>query len=137
VLTYMYGIKGLIAASLISSFVSLLYGFLKARATYGVWVDGAAQARIYVSAGLSTLPVLLVVHFSGLSILMTLIVGGFVYLAAYLTMCPIIGAVRDQDIHTLRLIFRRIRFGWQLLRLPLAYEAKLCSIISSLRPRRS
>lgn len=67
------------------------------------------SGRQLVATLASALPVLLIVYYSALPSLANVIIGGLVYLLAYLTLAPLLGAVKRTDLQTLARILGQIR----------------------------
>lgn len=124
-LTPLYGAEGLIAAFLTSNLITLLSGLYVARRKYAVGVDLGAQARIYLAAALPALLCFAFLRLSPFNPLLNLVLGGIIFLSAYLTLVPVLGAVNMDDIQNLTLVFKRIRIAWPIMKHILAYEAEL------------
>ncbi len=129
VLTWLYGVPGIIAALLISALLSLVYQLLKAKKKFKVNFNLKDSARIYLSSIISTVPTFLFLHLSPFQNLTNIILSGALYLLTYLTLTPLLGAVRAQDIENLKHIFSKIKVVWPFLKFVLAYEAKLVSTV--------
>jgi hypothetical protein len=124
VLVLTYGVLGAVLAGLASALASLSYQLLAARKRLGVGFSHSASLKIYLASILSATPALLFLQLSPFKGLANVILGGSLFLLAYLTASPLLGAVRMSDIENLRLILGRLKIA-RLLYPILAYEAKL------------
>lgn len=127
-LTLFYGVSGLITAFLISNLLSLAYGLTIAIKKFKVNLDIRASLKIYSSSFLSAIPTLLFLHLSPFNSLPNLIIGGSLYLLAYLTLTPITGALTLSDLENLKPILTKIKILWPLLKPILNYQTKLLSM---------
>jgi len=82
--------------------------------------------KVYLASTLSAAPTLLFLQLSPFQGLANVILGGFLFLLAYLTASPLLGAVRMSDIENLKLMLGRLKSARLLIPI-LAYEAKLAS----------
>jgi len=126
VLILTYGVLGAVLAGLASTLASLAYQLLAARKRLGVGFNPSASLKIYLASILSAAPILLFLQLSPFQGLANVIFGGCLFLLAYLTASPLLGAVRMSDIENLKLILGRLKIA-RLLNPILAYEAKLAS----------
>lgn len=131
VLTWLYGVPGVIVALLVSSLLSLIYQLFRAKKTLDVNFNLDDSVRIYLSSAISTVPTLLFLQLSPFQNLANVIVGGSLYFFTYLTVAPLLGAVRTQDVENLKTIFSRIKRVWPVLKLVLIYVAKVLSMFKS------
>lgn len=131
VLAWFLGGYGLIIALIISSTISTVYGVRRASRKFGVRLQMKTNARILLAAFLSAIPTiaLLQVYVTGTSV-MNVIFGGLVYLASYLTLAPICGAVNSSDIDNLRTIFFKTRMIARLTKPIFGYEERILSMTS-------
>jgi len=130
-LTMFYGVPGLIIAFLVANLLSLAYGLAVANRNIDVNPDLKTSLRIYSASFLSAIPVLVFLHVLPLNNAWMLIIGGSIFLLAYLTFTPITGAISHDDIQNLNSIITKIRILRAFLKPLLAYEAKLLSIRSN------
>jgi len=75
------------------------------------------------------LPVLPIVYYSVLPSLLKVILGGLVYLAAYLTLAPLFRAVKHTDVQTLAPILSQIRILKPVTDQIFAYETRLLNML--------
>jgi hypothetical protein len=94
-------------------------------------IDYKSSILIYSASFLSAVPILALLNFSSLNSIFNIIVSGLVFIITYLTLLPLIGAIREQDIENLTQIFRKLKIIWPLINLILTYEAKIINLKSS------
>ncbi len=89
-------------------------------------LDLRASARMFIAAWIAALPpvALLLLHLTVPGVV-NLIVGGGLYLVAYLTLAPIMRAVTESDINNLENTLCRTRIVATFLRPVLRYEMRL------------
>jgi O-antigen/teichoic acid export membrane protein len=131
IFTWLYGVPGIIAALLISTLLSLTYQLLKAKKKFKVNFNPVDSTKIYLSSVLSAVPTLLYLQLSPFQNLLNIILSGSLYLATYLTLAPLVGAINAQDIENLKLLFGNIKMVWPFLKLVLNYEARLISTLKA------
>jgi len=103
---------------------------------FGALPDLRASGRILLAALSAAIPVtaLLFLHATGTGIV-NLIIGGVLYLMAYLTLAPILGAVGKLDIDNLEAIVSKTRRVAALVKPVLGYEARILSAMHRSRSR--
>jgi O-antigen/teichoic acid export membrane protein len=127
-LAWLWGPYGVIIAWILSNVPSVIYGVRRVSARFDVRPDLRAGARILLAALGAAVPTLGFIQLEGAGVgVVNLIVGGLLYVVAYLTLAPILGAVDKQDIANLRAMLRRTRIVTRLASPVLTYEAKLLS----------
>jgi O-antigen/teichoic acid export membrane protein len=104
-LTWLWGPYGLLIGFVFSSAASTLYGVRRVSVKFGIRPDLGASGRILSAALAAAVPVIALIqlHLTGIG-LVNLVAGGCLYLFAYLTLTPIVGAVDRFDIMNLRTI---------------------------------
>jgi stage V sporulation protein B len=130
-LTWLAGPDGLLVAYIVSFTASTLYGVSKVASDFKARPDLGANARILLSSALAAAPpfALIQLHPAGLG-LINLAVGGCLFLLTYLTLAPILGAVKAQDINNLTTILCRSRVLAMFVRPILIYETRILSALS-------
>ncbi len=130
-MAWLWQIPGLIMALIISNGIALLYGLRKSSKTYGMELEFKSVSRVYVSALLAALPLIIFVGFgSTTNPLANLLIGGSVYLISYLTLAPLLSAVRLADIETLGMIANATPVVKTLAKPILRYEAEILSFMT-------
>ena len=89
VLTSVYGVMGLIGAYLIANGVGQTYSSFYARRTYKVKFDHIALLKIYGTAILSSIVPFLIITYSGFSNIVSIAIGGVLFLFTYVTLMPV------------------------------------------------
>jgi hypothetical protein len=151
-MAWLFRVPGLVIALILSGLVSISYSLWLSTVRYGMRVDLKGSLAALVAALASALPVLLIVYYSVLPSLGNVIIGGLVYLLAYLTLAPLFGAVKRTDLQTLAPILGQISIlrpatplceSWTYLRVGngptfcsiclLADEAQICAALASFK----
>jgi len=132
ILTMLYGVPGLIVAFLISSLLSLSYGLLIAIKRINVDFDLKASLRIYLASFLSAIPILAFLQFSFLNSFFNVIICGLIFLITYITLLPLTGAIHESDLENFKIIFKRLKIVWPIIKLGLIYEGKILNLKSFL-----
>jgi O-antigen/teichoic acid export membrane protein len=124
------GPLGLIAALILSNAASTLYGVRKASVRFGARPDLKASARILLAALVAAIPAIALnwLDTAGIGIV-NLVLGGLLYLATYLTVAPILGAVDRLDIDNLKIILDKIPAASVLAKYVLRYEMWIFSVV--------
>jgi O-antigen/teichoic acid export membrane protein len=125
----LWRVPGLIAAMVLSALVSTSFGLRIATGRYGMQLDLRNSLRTLGAALTSTLPVLPIVYYSPLPSLANVLLGGSVYLAAYLTLVPLFRAIKRSDIRILAPILGQIRTIKPVTDRILAYETWLLEAV--------
>jgi len=102
---------------------------------FGALPDLRASGRILLAASSAAIPVIALVlwHATGTGIV-NLITGGVLYLVAYLTLAPVLGAIGESDIDNLETILCKTRIVATLAKPVLGYEARILSAMHRNRP---
>jgi hypothetical protein len=129
-LTWLWGPYGLLIAYIFSYTTSTLYGLSKVSANFRARPDLGASARILLTSVIASVPsaALVQLYVAGTG-LVDFIAGGGLFLLAYLTVAPILGAVVSQDISNLETILCRTRAVAFFVKPVLAYETRILSAI--------
>lgn len=130
-LTWLWGPYGLLIAFILSNATSTLYAVRKVSVSFDAHPDLAASARIFLASLVAGAPSVVLVRLDVAGIgWVNLITGGCLYLFVYLTMIPILGAIRLQDINNMETMLCKTQAVAILLRPILAYEARILSALS-------
>jgi hypothetical protein len=125
----LWRVPGVIAALILSALVSTSFGLRIATGRYGMRINLTNSLRILGAALGSALPVLPVVYYSPLPSFVNVLLGGFVYLAASLTLLPLFRAIKQSDIQALAPILSPIRIIRPITNLIFAYETRLVKAV--------
>jgi len=133
ILTILYNVPGLIISTVISNLISILYQLNIAIKRTGTVPDFKASIKIYLTSFISVLPVLLLINILKLNNIISLIVNSLLFLFVYLTCLPIVGAINLIDIENIKIMFKKIKIIWPILKPILSYELRLYSYVKSIR----
>lgn len=130
VLAWLWGPFGLLIAYILSNATSPLYGLRQASVKHDARPDLRASGRILLAAFGAAVPTLGLIQLDGAGVgVVSLVVGGLLYLGVYLTLAPILGAVEKQDILNLRTLLGSTRIVALLVSPVFDYESKLLSAV--------
>jgi len=104
-LAWVWGPYGLLVAYILSNAASTVYGIRQTSIKYNARPDLRAGARILAAGFTAAIPAMALtqLHLIGVGVV-DLVAGGFLYLLAYLTLAPVLGAVDKFDVMNLRTI---------------------------------
>jgi O-antigen/teichoic acid export membrane protein len=113
-LAWPWGPYGVLVAQIVSNAAATLYGARETSIKYDALPDLKASGRIIIAALVAAvLPVVLVqFHLAGVGVV-NLVGGGLLYLLAYLTLAPVLGAVDKFDIINLRTILSIVPLSYR------------------------
>jgi len=127
-LAWLWGPQGLLVAYILTSAVSTIYGIRTTSVRFGARPDLRVGGRVLLAALGAAVPTVALIQLDGAGVgAVNLIVGGLLYLTAYLTLAPILGAVDKQDVLNLRTLLRSMRMVARLLNPVFNYELRLLS----------
>jgi len=106
---------------------------ITAQRRFGASPNLGDSLRVYLVSSLSAIPTLMLVQLFPFSALLNVVFGGSLFVFTYLTLAPLLGAIRTSDVENLKLIFGRLKLVWPILKLILGYESKLISTFASTR----
>ena len=136
VMAQAYHVVGLIVALLASNLAGAAYGLYKARMKFHLNLDLNSSLRIYLASAISILPTLLLLSAVNLPSLLNIAIGGFTYLASYLTFAPLIGAVKRSDIDNLSQILSKIKIVNPIVKPIIIYENRILTALESATAKR-
>lgn len=125
ILTFLYGVPGLIISGIISYLVSILYELNIAIKKVGTTPDFKASLKIYLASFISAVPVLLIVNTLALGNITSLVINSLLFLFVYLTLLPLVRVINPIDIENVTMMFKKIKIIWPILKSILDYESKL------------
>ena len=108
VLAKNYGVPGLIIASLISNTIATSYASHIARTKFKIEFATNSIIKIYLISAISTIPSLLLLHFTSLPELFKVIAGGVLYLFIYTTLTPLTRVVSAPELQTVTYVTQKI-----------------------------
>jgi O-antigen/teichoic acid export membrane protein len=120
-----FGILGLLATNIISGVPSLVIALWWIKKNYAATIHWASSVKILLASAFATVLTYVVTSQIGLNSWIVLILGAFIFLIAYLTAAPLIGAVNKADVKNFREILRGFGPLAPLFRLPLLFIERL------------
>jgi len=130
VMAQAYQVLGLIVAFLASNLVGTVYGLGAAYKKFHLQLDLNGSLRIYLASAISIIPTLLLLSAVNMPSLLNIAVGGFTYLASYLTFAPLTGAIRRPDVENLSQILGKIKIVNPIIKPIIIYENRLLSALN-------
>jgi O-antigen/teichoic acid export membrane protein len=113
------GIIGLIIGSPASGVPSTFIGLYLLWKRYGVKADFRHSAKIFVSSSIAAITVYAFFRFFVASYWILLGLGSIIFLAVYLISAPLIGAISQPDVNSLRTMFSGLGIITKILDIPL------------------
>jgi stage V sporulation protein B len=130
VLTLLWGPFGLLAAYILSNAISTICGIRQTSNRFNARPDLNAGGRILLAALGAAVPTMVFIQADGMGVgVVNLIAGGLVYLAFYLSLAPLVGAVNNQDILNLKTLLGHTRPTSMLLSPIFEYEFRLLTAV--------
>ena len=129
-LTQAYGVQGIIVAFLLANTMGTLYGAYKARKKFKIEFDSRNILKIYLISLVSSAAPLLLINFANLPNLLTVAVGGLVYLFSYATLLPLTNVITHSELRKATLITQNTRLLSQITKPLFMYQ----QIILQLKP---
>jgi hypothetical protein len=107
-----------------------MYGLHETSLKHDARPDLRASGRILLAAFAAAVPTLGLIQLDGAGVgIVNLVVGGLVYLCAYVTLAPILGAVEKQDILNLKTLLSHTQVLAVLANPVFNYESKILSMV--------
>ena len=130
VMTQAYNVVGLIIAFVASKLAGIAYGLNVAKKKFHLKLDLNSSLRIYLASAISIIPTLLLLSTVNLPSLFNIAIGGFTYLASYLTFAPLTGAVKRNDLENLSEILGKIKIVNPIVKPIITYENRMLSALN-------
>jgi type IV secretory pathway VirB3-like protein len=108
-MTRTYSVPGLIIAFLISNAAGAAYGCYIARTKFKIEFAMKSIIRIYSVSLIAGIPVILYLQFAAMPGLLSVIVGGVLYLFAYMTLIPIARIITLSELEKADQILQKIK----------------------------
>jgi len=124
------GIPGLITASIIAGLPSMFWGLNWIWKHYRAKADFQSSAKILAASTIAALTAYLSTVLLSTTNWIELIIGLIIFLTAYVLSAPIIGAVSQTDIITLRTMFSGLGFISKLINVPLTIAERIAKSAS-------
>lgn len=127
-LASVYGVVGVILASLAAGLASTLYAARIGVRRFRVQFEAKPTVKIYFAGLLSSLLPLVLLHFMWAHYVEVLIAGAFFYLAVYVTLMPLIRIVDETELKALDQMTGRIRVLRLVAKPVLGYMQRILSL---------
>jgi len=121
----MFGILGLILATLLASLPSMFWGLYWTWKHYEARADFKSSARILIASTIATFATYLLLSFFNTVAWVRLMAGGAVFLAVYILTAPMIGAITQTDVGNLRTMLSGLGIISRMLTGPLVLVEKV------------
>ena len=129
IMTFLYGVLGLVASLLASQFLSAIYALFLAREKYAVTVDWASSLRTGVASLLSALLVYIFITFAPIPIsIFRLAIGGSLYVTSFLAFAPLLRVISKVDIENLDELLKELGPIYPIARRILNLEEKILAL---------
>jgi len=125
------GIVGVILGTLLAGLPSMALGLHWIWKRYKVTADWGSSAKIFVASTIAAATTYLSLNFINIVEWLRLITGGIIFLAAYILIAPLIGAVSQSDINNLRAMFSGLKIISKLMNIPLALAERVADLKSN------
>lgn len=123
-----YGIVGVILGSILAGIPGMVLSLHWLWKHYDAKPNLKVSAKIFLAAVIATATSYLSLNLFATANLMKLAIGGTVFLVCYIITAPIIGAINQKDIETLRNMFSGIRVISKLMEIPLTIAEKAAAL---------
>ena len=124
------GIIGVILVVIVAELPSKFIGLHWTWKHYGVKADFGSSARIFLASTVAATAVYLLLSVFNVADWVKLVIGGVLFLSAYLCGAPLIGAVNQKDIDNLRSMFSGLGIISKILEIPLKIIQKMLKVRS-------
>jgi len=124
-LTLTFNVPGLIVASLISNTIATSYASHIARKNFKIEFATSSIAKIYLISAISSVPPLLMLHFTSLPELLNVAIGGILYLFTYTTLTPLTRIVTMSELQMVTRITRKTPSLTFIVKPLLKYQQRL------------
>ena len=130
ILIPMYGIAGVILGSLLAGIPSFFWSRYWLWKNYNAKPDFKISAKIFLAASIATMATYFALNLFASALWTKLLIGGTIFLTLYIIMAPIIGAISQKDIQTLRTMFSGLGVISKLINIPLTLAKKVAALTS-------
>jgi O-antigen/teichoic acid export membrane protein len=119
-LATMFGLSGIIIASIVTGLPSTFIGLYLTWKRYGTTVDYKVSAKIFIASAVAALVTYLILNVFIAPDWLKLLIGLVIFLAIYLSAAPLVGAVNQADVNSLRAMFSSLGPISKIFEIPLA-----------------
>lgn len=130
VLAPMYGVVGVVLASLVGGIVSALYAAYVGVHRFKIEFEAGPTLRIYLAGFLASLLPLLLLHFLWEHYIEVLIIGAALYLVVYATLMPLMRVINERELGALEKMTTEIRILNLAAKPVLRYMQKILSLLA-------
>jgi stage V sporulation protein B len=123
-----YGIVGVILGTIFAGIPGQFLSLYWLWKHYNAKPDFKISAKIFLAAVIATIATYLSLNFLAVADWIRLAVGGTIFLAIYLFVAPIIGAISQKDTQTLRAMFSGLGVISKLINIPLNLAEKATAL---------
>ncbi len=132
-LTMLYGVPGLLIATLLSALPPLIYQLYVAFTRFKLRLDIKSTLKIYLTSFTSAIPTFIFLQFSPFNGFLNLLFSCTLYLFTFLTIVPLTKTLTEADLADLRVIMSRIRILRSLTEPVFKYEEKILNLFAKNR----
>jgi len=123
-----YGIIGVILGTLFAGIPSLFLSLYWLWRHYNAKPNFKISAKIFLAAAIATMATYFSLNLLATADWIKLAIGGTIFLAIYIITAPIIGAISQTDIQTLRTMFSGLGVISKLINIPLTLAEKAATL---------
>lgn len=119
ILIPLFGILGSIFAGFVAGIPTLIYSLHFLWKHYKLKADYRTSGKIFLASSMAALVTWSFLSFFSAAAWIILTIGATIFLTIYVIFCPLIGAVNQEDLSNLKLIFSTLGFISTLVNIPL------------------
>jgi O-antigen/teichoic acid export membrane protein len=131
ILVPMFGVMGVIFGNLLAGLPGMFLGIYWVWKHYEVKADFKSSSRILIASASAAIATYLSVNFLSTAEWIKLVVGGMIFLAVYILLAPLVGAVNKSDISNLRIMLSGLGVISKVINIPLTITEKVSTRQSS------
>jgi len=121
-------IIGVIIGTILAGLPSMFLGLYWIRKHYGTRADFQSSGKILVASAVAALVTYAILNFLSVDSWIRLVIGGSVFLAIYICVAPLVGALTKSDIKNLRVMMSGLGGISKLANIPLAIAEKMTEV---------
>jgi O-antigen/teichoic acid export membrane protein len=122
------GITGVILGSIFAGLPSMFLGLHWIWKRYEVKADFKSSTKTFIASAIAAITTYSFLTFINAADWITLITGGIIFLATYILVAPIIGAINQGDINNLRAMLSGLGIISKLINIPLALAERVANL---------
>jgi O-antigen/teichoic acid export membrane protein len=128
-----FGIVGVILGNLLAGLPSMFWGLHWIWKRYNVKADFRSSTKIFIAASIAAITTYVLLHFVTTTEWLRLTTGGIFFLAVYLIVVPLMGAITQDDINNLKAMFSGLGVISKIIEIPLSLMERFSSLRSARR----